>query len=173
MRKSFFTIVQYIFFLSLGVLFIWLTVKDINKENWQKIQHSLQQARHILIIPVVVMLLLSHYIRAVRWRMLMEPLGYKPTLFNTWSAVMIGYLVNAGVPRLGEVVKCTLLAKYENLRADKLLGTIVIERIIDLICLVIVFILAILFQGYIIGNYLKELFQTSFSDNTGRIAYEK
>ncbi|MGI8598526.1 MAG: lysylphosphatidylglycerol synthase transmembrane domain-containing protein [Chitinophagaceae bacterium] len=173
MRKSFFTIVQYIFFLSLGVLFIWLTVKDINKENWQKIQHSLQQARHIIIIPVVVMLLLSHYIRAVRWRMLMEPLGYKPTLFNTWSAVMIGYLVNAGVPRLGEVVKCTLLAKYENVRADKLLGTIVIERIIDLICLVIVFILAILFQGYIIGNYIKELFQTSFSDSTGRIAYEK
>jgi glycosyltransferase 2 family protein len=173
MRKYLFTIVQYIFFLGLGILFIWLTIKDISTEDWIKIQSSLQQARHIMIVPVVVMLLLSHYIRAVRWRMLMEPLGYKPSIFNTWSAVMIGYLVNAGVPRLGEVVKCTLLAKYEKIRVDKLVGTIVIERIIDVVCLILVFILAILFQGYVIQDFINDLIQTSLTDDSGGIAYEK
>jgi glycosyltransferase 2 family protein len=173
MRKYLFTIVQYIFFLGLGILFIWLTIKDISTEDWIKIQSSLQQARHIMIVPVVVMLLLSHYIRAVRWRMLMEPLGYKPSIFNTWSAVMIGYLVNAGVPRLGEVVKCTLLAKYEKIRVDKLVGTIVIERIIDVVCLILVFILSILFQGYVIKDFINDLIQTSLTDDSGGIAYEK
>jgi glycosyltransferase 2 family protein len=173
MKKSFFTILQYAFFLGIGILFIWLTVKDISYEDWLSIQLSIQQARHILIVPVILFLLLSHYIRAVRWRMMLEPLGYKPTIFNTWSAVMIGYLVNAGVPRLGEVVRCTLLAKYENLRADKLIGTIVIERIIDFLCLILVFILAIIFQGYIIKDFVNDLFKTSLTDETGGLAYEK
>jgi glycosyltransferase 2 family protein len=173
MRKSLFTIVQYIFFLGLGILFIWLSIKDISSEDWIKIQSSIQQARHIMIVPVVVMLLLSHYIRAVRWRMMIEPLGYKPSIFNTWSAVMIGYLVNAGVPRLGEVVKCSLLAKYEKIRVDKLIGTIVIERIIDVVCLFLVFILAIIFQGYVIKDFIKNLIQTSFADDSGDIAYER
>ena len=78
----------------------------------------------------------------------MEPLGYLPSTFNTFAAVMIGYLVNAGVPRLGEVVKCTLLAKYEKVRADKLVGTIVVERAVDLVSLIIIFVLALIFQGH-------------------------
>jgi hypothetical protein len=103
----------------------------------------------------------------------MEPLGYKPTIFNTWAAVMIGYLVNAGVPRLGEVVKCSLLAKYENVKADKLVGTIVVERVVDLICLLVVFLAAILFQGHIIGDYLIESFSSIFKDASGATSYSK
>ena len=125
MKKPFFIILQYLFFFGLGVLFVWLTVKDINREQWQHIKTSIQQARHWLIVPAFVLLFLAHYSRAIRWKILMEPLGYKPSTFNTFAAVMIGYLVNAGVPRLGEVVKCTLLARYEKVRADRLVGTIV------------------------------------------------
>src|SRR5688572_23010472 len=135
MKKSLLTILQYVFFLGLGVLFVWLTIRGISKADWENIKLSLQNARHWVIIPVLVFLLLSHYLRALRWKILMAPLGYAPTTFNTFAVVMIGYLVNAGVPRLGEVVKCTLLAKYENLRADRLVGTIVVERIVDLVCL--------------------------------------
>jgi glycosyltransferase 2 family protein len=119
MKKSFLTILQYLFFLGLGILFVWLTVRGIGKDDWQHIKVSLQNARHWVIFPVLLILLLSHYIRALRWKILMEPLGYTPSTFNTFAVVMIGYLVNSGVPRLGEVVKCTLLAKYENLRADR------------------------------------------------------
>src|SRR5215203_5599521 len=173
MKKPIFTILQYLFFFGLGVLFVWLTVKDINKEQWQHIKTSIQQARHWLIIPAFVLLFLAHYSRAVRWKILMEPLGYRPSTFNTFAAVMIGYLVNAGVPRLGEVVKCTLLAKYENLRADRLVGTIVVERIIDLICLLFVFLLTIIFQWHIVGEFTLNLFGGFLVDKAGNTSSTK
>jgi len=173
MKRSLLTILQYLFFVALGILFVWLTIKDIKQEEWALIKSSLRNARSWVVLPVLAMLLLSHYSRALRWKILMEPLGFKPSTFNTWAAVMIGYLVNAGVPRLGEVVKCSILAKYEKVRVDRLVGTIVIERIVDLICLLIVFIAALFFEGHIIGDYLAESFGKLFRDQTGQISYRQ
>ncbi|HEY1114773.1 MAG TPA: lysylphosphatidylglycerol synthase transmembrane domain-containing protein [Chitinophagaceae bacterium] len=167
MKKSFLTILQYLFFLGLGILFVWLTVRGIGKDDWQHIKLSLQNARHWVIFPVLLFLLLSHYLRALRWKILMEPLGYTPSTFNTFAVVMIGYLVNSGVPRLGEVVKCTLLSKYENLRADRLVGTIVVERIVDLVSLMVVFLLTLIFQWNIVGDFTLELFGSFFLDKAG------
>ena len=154
-------------------MFVWLTVKDINREQWQHIKTSIQQARHWLIIPAFLLLFLAHYSRAIRWKILMEPLGYKPSTFNTFAAVMIGYLVNAGVPRLGEVVKCTLLSRYEKVRADRLVGTIVMERAVDVVCLLLVFISALIFQGGFIGEHLAARFSSFFQDRTGHTSIRK
>lgn len=173
MKKSLLTIIQYFFFLGLGILFVWLTIKDITPQQWQHIKSSLLNARHWLIAPVVILLFISHYSRALRWKILMQPLGYNPSTFNTFAAVMIGYLVNAGVPRLGEVVKCTILSRYEKVRADNLIGTIVIERIVDLICLITIFIIALLTQGHIIGNYVYKLFAGMFTDDAGNFSFYK
>lgn len=131
MNKRIRTILQYLFFLGLGLLFVWLSLKNLNAENLAQIRKSLQHARYWLIIPVFAMLFMSHFVRAIRWRLLMEPMGYKPTKSNTFFAVMIGYLVNQGVPRLGEVVKCTMLARYEKLSVEKLIGTVILERVVD------------------------------------------
>ena len=173
MKKSFLTILQYLFFLGLGILFVWLTIRDITKEDWEHIKYSVQHARHWLVFPVVLLLFLSHYSRAIRWKLLMEPLGYKPSTFNTFAAVMIGYLVNAGVPRLGEVVKCTLLSRYENVRADKLVGTIVVERAVDVVCLLIVFVLALFFEGHVIGEFTANLFGSFFKNSSGTTSFTK
>lgn len=173
MKKRFLTILQYLFFLGLGILFVWLTVKDINKEQWQHIKTSIQQARHWLIVPAFILLFLAHYSRALRWKILMEPLGYKPSNFNTFAAVMIGYLVNAGVPRLGEVVKCTILSRYEKVRADRLVGTIVMERAVDVVCLLLVFIAALIFQGAFIGEHLADKFSGFFKDQSGHTSIRK
>jgi len=173
MKKPVLTILQYLFFFGLGVLFVWLTVKDINKEQWQHIKDSIRQARHWLIVPAFLLLFLAHYSRAIRWKILMEPLGYKPSTFNTFAAVMIGYLVNAGVPRLGEVVKCTLLSRYEKVRADRLVGTIVMERAVDVVCLFLVFVAALIFQGGFIGEHLSAKFSSFFKDNTGHTSIQK
>ncbi len=154
-------------------MFVWLSVRKINYEQWLQIKSSLQQARLWLIVPVCGMLILSHYSRALRWRILMEPMGYRPSRFNTFAAVMIGYLVNAGVPRLGEVVKCTLLARYEKVRADRLVGTIVMERAVDVVCLVIAFIAALILQGHIIGEYVSALFGGFFQDKSGETSVAK
>lgn len=170
MKKKFITIFQYIFFFLLGILFVWLTIKDVNQDQWENIKSAIAGARHWIIVPVLFLLLLSHLSRAIRWKILMEPLGYKPSTFNTFAAVMIGYLVNAGVPRLGEVIKCTILARYENVKADKLIGTIVVERAFDAFCLLIVFILTLVFEGDVIGAYSYELFQTFFADKAGKFS---
>lgn len=149
------------------MFFVWLSVKDIGAEEWRQIKGSIAQARHWLIIPAFLLMFLAHYCRALRWRILMEPLGYKPTIFNTFAAVMIGYLVNAGVPRLGEVMKCTLLARYEKVRPDRLVGTIVMERAVDLVSLLVVLVLALLLQGNIIGEHVSAEFGQFFRDKTG------
>src|SRR4029079_2683341 len=153
--------------------FAWLSIKDINKERWEHIKDSLAQAKPWLFAPVLCVRLLSHYSRTLRWKILMEPLGYKPSTFNTFAAVMIGYLVNAGVPRLGEVVKCTLLSRYEKVRADRLVGTIVMERAVDVVCLLIVFVSAMILQGGIIGEHVSAAFSTFFSDNSGHTSIRK
>ena len=152
---------------------MWLSVKEITQDDWEKIRQSLQRARLWLIVPALLMLFMSHFSRAIRWKILMEPLGYKPSNLNTFAAVMIGYLVNAGVPRLGEVVKCTILARYEKVRADQLVGTIVMERAVDAVCLALVFLIALLFQGHIIGDFVGSLFGNFFKDQSGETSFTK
>jgi uncharacterized protein (TIRG00374 family) len=146
MKKKLGTILQYLFFFCLGFFFVWMSVRDINKKNWDDIRYSLEHARYWLIIPVFAILILSHYTRALRWRLLIESLGYKPDKANSFFAVMIGYLANQGVPRMGEVLKCTVLSRYEKIPADKLVGTIILERLIDAVTLVIVFGITLLIQ---------------------------
>ncbi len=167
MKKKIITALQYFFFLGLGLFFVWLSVKDIHQAQWLQIKDALQRARHWLIIPALLLILIAHYSRALRWKILMQPLGYHPSNFNVFAAVMIGYLVNAGVPRLGEVVKCSLLAKYEKVRVDRLVGTIVMERAVDVVCLMLVFAAALIFQGDIIWTPIKSKVSSLFQDKTG------
>lgn len=154
-------------------MFVWLSVKDIHYEQWLQIKQALRQARHWLIAPAIVVVFLAHYIRALRWKILMEPLGYQPSRFNVFAAVMIGYLVNAGVPRLGEVVKCSILAKYEKVRVDRLVGTIVMERAVDVVCLFIVFLAALFFEGHIINEHIFSRFSQLFQNTSGETSITK
>src|SRR5437867_1697282 len=131
MKKRYFTILQYLFFFGLGIFLVWWSVKDLSSDDKSQIKAALKNARYSLIFPVLGILFFSHYIRALRWKLLIEPLGHKPRVSNTFFAVMIGYLTNLAFPRLGEVLKGTVLARYEKIAVDKLFGTIIIERIID------------------------------------------
>jgi glycosyltransferase 2 family protein len=158
MKKKLGTILQYLFFFCLGFFFVWMSVKDIDDEKWRQIRDSLEHARYWLIIPVFAILILSHYTRALRWRLLMESLGYRPDKANTFFAVMIGYLANQGVPRMGEVLKCTVLARYEKIPADKLVGTIILERIIDALTLFVIFGITLLIQPDLYDQITGQVF---------------
>ncbi len=161
MNKHLRTIFQYLFFLGLGVLFAWLSLKNLDKEKIIQIRLAFRNAKHWLIIPVFGILFLSHFVRALRWRLLIEPLGYFPSKANSFFAVMIGYLVNQGVPRLGEVVKCTVLSRYENIPADKLIGTIILERIIDALTLLLIFGITLAIQPALYSRILDAFFNSS------------
>ncbi len=162
MKKKVLNILKYLSFLGLGVFLVWWSLHQIPDNKWQDFRAVFSTAKYGLLFPVFLILSTSHILRALRWKMLIQPLGYNPSLLNTFFAVMIGYLANLAVPRLGEVLKCTILARYENIPAEKLVGTIVAERAFDVLCLVLVFILAFALQFSIIGefgiNLLKKLF---------------
>lgn len=160
MNKRLRTILQYLFFLGLGFFFAWLSLKNLNEDKTRKIRDAFANARHWLIIPVFLILFLSHYVRALRWRLLIEPLGYSPGRTNAFFAVMIGYLVNQGVPRLGEVVKCTVLSRYEKVPVDKLIGTIILERIIDAITLLFIFGITLAIQPDLYDRIMDTFFNS-------------
>ena len=171
MNKRLRTILQYIFFFGLGIFFVWLSLKNLDKQNITKIKASIENARHWLIIPVFFILFLSHYVRGLRWRLLIEPLGHTPSRLNTFFAVMIGYLVNQGVPRLGEVVKCTVLARYEKVTVDKLIGTIIVERIIDALTLLTIFGITLAIQPDLYGRIMDTFFYSSNTEETKKTSY--
>ena len=92
MKAKFLTILKYLFFIGLGAFFVWLSVRHINAEKWEQIKGAVARGRKWVILPVVLFLFIAHYSRAMRWKLLMEPLGYKPSNFNAFATVMIGYL---------------------------------------------------------------------------------
>jgi uncharacterized membrane protein YbhN (UPF0104 family) len=156
------------FFFLLGIALIWWSLHQIPAEEWTKFTLALKQSKLWIVFPVFIILALSHFLRALRWRLIMEPLGYRPSIANTYLAVLIGYLANLAVPRLGEVLKCTLLAKYEKVPAEKIVGTIVAERAFDVISLGIVFLMALGLQFNVIEagwNQLKNQTATPVIDS--------
>jgi uncharacterized protein (TIRG00374 family) len=173
MKKKLLAILQYLFFAALAAFFVWLSLKDMNAENWAKLKDALHRANYWLLVPVLLLLLASHWLRALRWRQLMEPLGYRPSRINVFLGVLIGYFVNLGAPRVGEVVKCTILARYEKIPADKLVGTIVAERAFDVICLVLVFGLTLIFQFDVIHSLTADKFNALFHNASGSVSYLK
>ncbi|MGZ8516913.1 MAG: lysylphosphatidylglycerol synthase transmembrane domain-containing protein [Chitinophagaceae bacterium] len=169
MKKRLFILFQYLFFLGLGAFLVWWSVKDIDNEKMAEIRSALKNARLYLIVPVFIILISSHYVRALRWRLLMEPMGYKPGKANTFLAVMVGYLANQAVPRLGEVLKCTLLARYEKIPADKLVGTIILERLIDAVSLLTIFGITLVIQPGLYSQIINTIFNGDPKKETDKI----
>jgi uncharacterized protein (TIRG00374 family) len=173
MNKKIANSIKYILFLGIGIFLVWWSLHQIPNNKWAEFKRALVTSNFWLLIPVFFILSSSHLLRAIRWNTLMLPMGYKPRLTNTFFAVMIGYLANLAVPRLGEVLKCTILAKYEKVPAEKLVGTIVVERAVDVVCLGIVFILAFVSQYQIIGEYGKQLIRNLYANKNGTFSWVK
>lgn len=170
MKKRLIALLKYLFFLGIGVFLVWWSLHQIPNDKWGEFKESLRTARFGLIAPVFLILTLSHICRALRWRILMNSMGYHPSLINTFFAVMIGYLANLAVPRLGEVLKCTILAKYEKVPAEKLVGTIVAERAFDVISLAIVFLLAFVLQFEVVREYGRQLLKDLLHNKSGHFS---
>lgn len=170
MNKRLRTILQYTFFFGLGFFFVWLSVKDLGRAEKSQIRFALKNAQYLLFIPVFFILLLSHYVRAIRWKLLIESLGYKPGRANVFFAVMIGYLVNQAVIRLGEVLKCTILARYEKVPADKLVGTIILERLVDAITLLSIFAITIILNPGLYDQFVDKVINKPGEDDSKKIS---
>jgi uncharacterized protein (TIRG00374 family) len=166
-KKNKSTIFQLIIFLGLAVALIVWRYNEMSVDDKAAMFNAFRHVRWIYLLPVFAIAFFSHYFRSLRWKQLLEPLSIFPTTANTVFSVLIGYLVNTLVPRLGEVAKCTVLAKYEKVPADKLIGTIIAERAFDTVCLLIIILLTLVLQYDIIYPIANEIFHKMFFDATG------
>jgi len=126
----------------IGIALIWFQFKDIEKDEFEAIKKAFQEANYSWIILSVILGILSHVSRAIRWSYTLQPLGYTPPFYNRFFAVMVGYLMNMLVPRMGEVSRAMVVLKTDDVPFDKGFGTIVAERIADFLVL-LTFIIAV------------------------------
>ena len=105
--------------------------------------NAFKRANYFWVILAPLIGFIGNFIRTQRWRLMLRPLGYNPNYWNTFHCVMVMYFFNLFVPRLGEVTRCSFLAQYEKVPIEKSLGTMVTERLIDVLCLGVVFLLTL------------------------------
>ena len=112
----------------------------------QKLLSDFEKTNLYWIIAIIAAYMLSNYLRAARWKDMLRGVGHEVSIFNSFAAVMVGYFANLGVPRSGEFIRAGVLAKYEDAPVETAFGTIVVERIVDVICLAVMFALGFIFH---------------------------
>jgi uncharacterized protein (TIRG00374 family) len=141
--------------LGVGFLFLYLSYQSTTADERAKVLESIQNADYRFVLLSVLFAVLSHFSRAYRWLFLLQPLGYRPKVINTVFTVMIAYLANLGIPRSGELLRATALCNYEKFAFEKVFGTIVAERAIDLLLLLLFILLALFLQFDLIWELLQ------------------
>jgi len=142
--------------LSIGLFFIYLTISFTNKEERELIFSYIKNADYRFLLLSVFFGILSHISRAYRWKFLFAPLGYKPRFINSILSVLIAYIANLGIPRSGEILRATILSSYEKIPFEKTFGTIIAERLVDLLILIGFILIALSLQFELIWGILKE-----------------
>ena len=113
MKKKIIAILKYLFFLGIGIFLMWWQLSKMTPAEKIQFRDSLQHARYFLLLPLVIIALLSHLSRAMRWKIMIRQMNYHPSTANTFYATLCGYFANTFIPRGGEILRCTLLARYE------------------------------------------------------------
>ncbi|THD69529.1 flippase-like domain-containing protein [Robertkochia marina] len=142
--------------LTLGVFLVWYSYQQTTPQDRKLILQNIREANYFWVVLSLFAGLLSHFMRAWRWNLMLEPMGYRPRMGNNLMAILIAYLANLGIPRSGEVFRATTLSSYEKVPFDKGFGTIVAERVIDLGMLLMVVVIAALLQTDVILDFFAE-----------------
>jgi uncharacterized protein (TIRG00374 family) len=139
-----------------GVFLIVYTYDKFTPEQILEIKGYFKNANYSYIYIGVVIAFLGNASRAYRWKFVLEHMGYTTSFYNNFMAVNIGYLLNLTVPKSGEISRAVILKKYENVPFDKGFGTIVAERVIDIIVLFSFMLLAVLLQFNIVKSFILD-----------------
>lgn len=141
--------------IALGVFLVWYWYNSTSLEDREQIVYHIKEADLFWVGLSVLLGILAYISRAIRWNYLLKPLGYQPKLINNLFIVLIAYFTNLGIPRSGEILRATALATYENVPFEKGFGTIVTERVVDVIMLLIIISTTLLLQTEIIVEFLQ------------------
>jgi uncharacterized protein (TIRG00374 family) len=150
--------------LGLGVFIIWFTTSKLTAKDISDITVIFKRADYkwLIIGPAIGML--SNVVRAERWKQLLNSVGYQPHRVNVVNSVFVMYALNLVFPRLGEVTRCTLLYKTDKIPIDKSIGTMVLERMVDMVSILLVGALLMLFQYKLLIDLLNKKVLSHYSD---------
>ena len=164
MKKSYIKIIKTIFFIGLGLFFVFFFWGKLDKEQQQEIFDNFLKANYFWIFLAFVAGIFSHLLRSARWNLLIETVDSSPPLITTFNSVMAGYLANLAVPRLGEITRAAMLSKKTKISFDKIFGTVLAERAFDLLFYIFLFFLTIFFYWGTIGDYVNNRFLNTNKD---------
>ena len=153
MKKKLISTFKYVFSISLGALLIWYLYKD---QNIGEITDMLQQINLLWVGMSLLAAITAHYSRAWRWTIALKPIGYNISSINAFLAVMAGYFANIFVPRLGEFMRCGLINRTDSVAVNKSFGTVVTERVVDMIMLGSMAVILILVEYEKVGGFILE-----------------
>ena len=158
---------KYLILLLIGIALLYFAFKD---QDLDLLLEDLQKAEYVWVFSSIFFVYLAHLTRAYRWRMMISSLGHgTPSLINTFYAVLIGYLANLAFPRMGEVSRCGVINKTDQIPIVKLIGTVVAERLIDLLMLGLIIFLAIVLQFGLLSEFLYNNLLIKINGRTGYI----
>jgi uncharacterized membrane protein YbhN (UPF0104 family) len=153
LRKGLIQTLKFFAFFIVGVFLLWIAFRNV---EYQRLIEGLKEADYSWVLLSLLFAFLAYLSRARRWVLLIHPLGFRPSLSNTFFSLMAGYLANLALPRIGEITRCVALGKKEKVPVDQLIGTVVIERAIDFFSLLLIMFILIIIKGDEITGYLKE-----------------
>ena len=154
---------QYIILLLIGSLLVYLSIRRTSV-SFNELQKVFQNTNLIWVFVSIVISFLSHFARAYRWNYLLENYKYQTDLFTSNASVFIGYLANYGLPRMGEISRCAVVSKYNNIPLDIALGTVLAERVVDILLMFLLFILVVIFQYNDLQELLNKYILQPFSE---------
>lgn len=154
MKKRLLSVLNFTIFLLIGLFLLWLVFRKIDIKN---VVEQIAEANYWWVVLSFVFGVISHFARALRWNILINSLGYKTKALTTFYAVMVGYLANMAIPRLGEVSRCGMLNKTNKIPMNSLLGSVIAERMFDLIILLLLIFVVIASQIEVVGGFVNHL----------------
>lgn len=143
--------------IALGVFLLWYWYNSTTPSDREQIIFYIKQADLLWVGLSIFLGVLAHVSRAIRWTYMLQPLGYKPKLINNILIILMAYFANLGIPRTGEILRATALTTYEGVPFEKGLGTIVTERVIDVIMLLVIILVTLFLQTDIIMGFLQQI----------------
>ena len=157
MNKSLATFLKIAIPLGLGSFLIYYSYSKFTTNQLEEISSYFKETNYTVILFSVLFGIFSHVSRAYRWNFMLEPLGYKPKVLNNFMAVYVAYIMNIFIPRSGEVSRAVVINKYEGVPFDKAFGTIITERVIDMLILFGFTAIAFMLQFEKLSQYLTNV----------------
>ena len=142
----------------IGVFCIYYSFKDI---SFSEFKEYFTKINYLWVFVGIFLGALSHISRSYRWKFLIEPLGYKLGFINSVLTVFSAYLINYTIPRAGDIARATMISKYENIPFEKAIGTIVAERAVDVISILVIIMIGLIIEFDKISNKLTYFLEQS------------